>query len=357
MGKIFSSVSCNLDDNILSACLPLFEGEKIEAIEWSFDTLYSVKNIPAWFIELLDAFSKEGRLIGHGVYFSLFSGRWTNEQEAWLAELKKTCSTFRFDHISEHFGFMTGENFHQGAPIGIPYTESTLALGRDRLKRISHSCLCPVGLENLAFSYSLDEVKRHGEFLDRLLSPINGFIILDLHNLYCQCHNFTVSFDDLVQLYPLHRVREIHISGGSWEDSAITPAKKVRRDTHNDAVPEEVFRFLECIISACPQLKFIVLEQLGNGLEKEDMRLSFRKDFLQMEAIVREANNRNLLSATNNFLPEALEVSPIPIEDNFLYGQQTVLSHILETAIDYADAKRLLRNSILANTSWNIEAW
>jgi uncharacterized protein (UPF0276 family) len=357
MGKIFSSVSCNLDDNILSACLPLFEGEKIEAIEWSFDTLYSVKNIPAWFIELLDAFSKEGRLIGHGVYFSLFSGRWTNEQEAWLAELKKTCSTFRFDHISEHFGFMTGENFHQGAPIGIPYTESTLALGRDRLKRTSHSCLCPVGLENLAFSYSLDEVKRHGEFLDRLLSPINGFIILDLHNLYCQCHNFTVSFDDLVQLYPLHRVREIHISGGSWEDSAITPAKKVRRDTHNDAVPEEVFRFLECIVSACPQLKFIVLEQLGNGLEKEDMRLSFRKDFLQMEAIVREANNRNLLSATNNFLPEALEVSPIPIEDNFLYGQQIILSRILETAIDYADAKRLLRNSILANTSWNIEAW
>ena len=169
MPKIFSSISCNLDENILSAALPLFEAEKVEAIEWSFDTLFKFRNIPDWFIELLKAFGNENRLIGHGVYYSLFSGAWSKEQQAWLKHLEKVSAAFKFDHISEHFGFMTGEDFHHGAPISIPFTPATLAIGRDRLKRMYYSCKCPVGLENLAFSYSMEEVKKHGEFLDQLV--------------------------------------------------------------------------------------------------------------------------------------------------------------------------------------------
>ena len=134
MRKIFSTVSCNLDTNILSACLPLFEDEKIEAIEWSFDTLYQHKTLPGWFTELLLTFGKEGRLIGHGVYFSLFSGLWTKEQQDWLSHLQEVNSEFQFNHISEHFGFMTGTDFHQGAPISVPYSPSTLRL----LRSITH---------------------------------------------------------------------------------------------------------------------------------------------------------------------------------------------------------------------------
>ena len=180
MTKILSSVACNLDTHILQATLPLFAAEKVEAIEWSFDTLYNVRNIPDWFVELLREFSKANRLIGHGVFFSLFSGKWVPEQDRWLAHLKKASSEFQFDHITEHFGFMTGENFHKGAPISIPFTKTTLELGIDRLKRIYEACNCPVGLENLAFAYSMDEVKKHGEFLTQLVEPINGFIILDI---------------------------------------------------------------------------------------------------------------------------------------------------------------------------------
>src|SRR5688572_29188586 len=155
---IYASVSCNLDKQLLQATLPLFGAEKVEAIEWSFDTLYKVKDIPEWFVELLQTYADAGRLIGHGVYFSLFSGKWSNEQQQWLDHLQKVASNFKFNHITEHFGFMTGADFHKGAPISIPYNTKTLALGVDRLKRIHQACQCPVGLENLAFSYSVDEV-------------------------------------------------------------------------------------------------------------------------------------------------------------------------------------------------------
>lgn len=146
---------------------------------------------------------------------------------------------------------MTGKDFHHGAPLGVPYTDSTLRIGIDRLKRIQEACSCPAGLENLAFSYSPDEVKKHGEFLEKLVSPVNGFIILDLHNLYCQLCNFGFDYHDMIGLYPLERVREIHISGGSWQDSHTEAGRVIRRDTHDNSVPEEVFGLLKATIPRC----------------------------------------------------------------------------------------------------------
>lgn len=355
---IHSGISCNLDNQLLQAALPLFASEKIEAIEWSFDTLYKVRNIPDWFVELLHAFGKERRLIGHGVYFSLFSGKWTAEQQRWLDHLRKVSSNFTFDHITEHFGFMTGEDFHKGAPISVPYTKETLQLGIDRLQRISEACSCPVGLENLAFSYSMEEVKRHGEFLEKLIEPVNGFIILDLHNLYCQLQNFELDFTKLIQAYPLDRVREIHISGGSWESSGIQPGRTIRRDTHDDAVPEEVFELLKQVLPVCRNLKFVVLEQLGTALDTKESQEQFQQDFDWMQRIVNKFNTQNQLFPMNSFLPgEVISLNdPVPESLEF-YKQQLDLSSILERASGYEEAISLLSQSSLANSSWKIEKW
>jgi uncharacterized protein (UPF0276 family) len=356
--RILPAVACNLDTNILTACLPLLEESRVEAIEWSFDALFKVKQVPDWFLELLAAFSKEGRLIGHGVFFSLFSGKWLPEQETWLRQLQQTTAAFRFDHVTEHFGFMTGRDFHHGAPLNIPYTPSTVAIGQDRLRRIQAACCCPVGLENLAFSYCLDEVKQHGEFLDVLLEPVNGFIILDLHNLYCQLHNFDIAFDELIALYPLDKVREIHISGGSWEDSNIIPGRKIRRDTHDDSVPPEVFRLLDIVVDRCPNLKYVVLEQLGNGLSTEHSRTVFYRDFLRLEAMVNEINTGRISDPVDiSFLPPILDISNPPIEDYMLYQQQLELSAILETAGSYGEARQRLDQSTLAHSAWRIGDW
>jgi len=387
VSKVLSAVACNLDANILAACLPLLQESRIEAIEWSFDALYKIKEVPDWFRELLTAFSDENRLIGHGVFFSLFSGKWLPEQEAWLSHLKQTSTAFNFDHITEHFGFMTGKDFHHGAPLNIPYSASTLAIGKDRLKRIYNACGRPVGLEILAFSYSLDEVKRHGDFLDQLLEPVNGFIILDLHNLYCQLHNFDLAFEELIALYPLDKVREIHISGGSWDDVGN---RTIRRDTHDEGVPAEVFQLLEMTMPKCPHLKYVVLEQLGNGLVTEASRLGFYNDFLKMQEIVHKSSNEieaNLFQ-TQEIVPRSnhdtggnllqtqeivhksnreTEVNPfhpllpLPIgpavEDLHLYEQQMELSSILETAPSNAAAMQLLQHSSLAHSDWKIEQW
>jgi len=355
MSKIFSSIACNLDVDILTAALPLFHGEHIEAIEWSFDTLFKVRNIPHWFGELLEEFSKAHRLIGHGVFFSLFSGRWTEEQDRWLAHLKKVSSYYKFEHISEHFGFMTGKNFHSGAPISIPCTAKTLEIGQDRLKRIYEACSCPVGLENLAFAYSLDEVKRHGAFLDKLIEPVNGFIILDLHNFYCHLHNFNLSFEELIKYYPKDRVREIHISGGSWADSKVDPKRKIRRDTHDTAVPVEVFELLEKAIPICPNLKYVVLEQIGSALNTKESQTQYGIDFLRMKSLVEKHND--FFETISDFYPLAeFNLGP-PVQDEELHVQQHQLSTILENVEGIEDAQYQLSHSTLANSAWGVENW
>lgn len=356
--NICSAVSCNLDKPLLQAALPLFASEKIEAIEWSFDTLYKVRDIPDWFVELLHAFGNEKRLIGHGVYFSLFSGKWSTEQQRWLDHLRKVSSNFTFDHISEHFGFMTGEDFHKGAPISVPYTTETLNLGIDRLQRIQDACSCPVGLENLAFSYSLEEVQRHGEFLSRLMEPVNGFIILDLHNLYCQLRNFSLDFETLIDAYPLDKVREIHISGGSWEPSGIQPERTIRRDTHDDAVPEAVFELLKQTLPLCRNLRFVVLEQLGVALQTTESQLQFQQDFDRMQEIVNAFNGQDHLLPDNDFLLKEFVPLKTEIPESMeLYQQQLELSSILEHAKNVEDAIRLLDHSSLAHSAWKTESW
>lgn len=358
MAFIHSSVACNADPNIMRACLPLFESEKIQAIEWAFDSLFAHNEFPDWFDELLQTFGDAGRLIGHGVFFSLFSGRWTPDQQAWLRQLTSLSSTYRFDHITEHFGFMTGADFHTGAPLSIPLTKSTLAIGQDRLARIQEACCCPVGLENLAFAYSVDDVKRQGDFLHQLLEPVNGFIILDLHNLYCQSQNFDLSEEYLLAMYPLDRVREMHVSGGSWSPSVSTPTRKIRRDTHDDAVPADLFAWLPNAIERCPNLKYVVLEQLGSGLATEEDQRAFVADFLTMDGIVQAKNGASSNHLPNLFEPPtSLLPNSLPPEDAHLYSQQRELSTILETASDYKQAQTRLAASSLAHSAWNVEQW
>ncbi|WP_375444475.1 DUF692 family multinuclear iron-containing protein [uncultured Fibrella sp.] len=358
MATLRSTLACNLESDLLLAALPLFEAGRVEALEWSFDALYEYQHLPDWFVDLLTTYSEAGRLVGHGVCFSLLSGRWTNEQQIWLDQLRALSQTFRFDHITEHFGFMTGADFHKGAPINIPCTPVTLTLGQDRLKRIQDACQCPVGLENLAFAYTLDDVKRQGDFLTRLIEPVNGFVILDLHNLYCQVCNFSVNYRDLLALYPLDRVREIHISGGSWSESQVQPGRQIRRDTHDATVPDEVFDWLGTFIDACPNLQYVVLEQLGSGLTAESERQAFQADFDRMDSIAQERNKLTVPPIMNTFLPKLpLMLNTTPLENHRLHNQQVELSTILETAIDARMAQRQLAHSSLAHSEWEVERW
>lgn len=147
---------------------------------------------------------------------------------------------------------------------------------------IRRDCPSARGLRNLAFAFGLQDVRQQGEFLDQLLESVDGFLLLDLHNLYCQMHNFQLSATEILNLYPLARVRELHLSGGSWSHHGTAT---IRRDTHDQAVPELVFELLKLALQRCSSVEAIILERMGNTLNSEQEQIQFRQDFTHIRQI------------------------------------------------------------------------
>lgn len=288
----YCTLSTLADERWLRAALPLLQSGHVDAMEWAPDLTWNGA-APDWMLELADHFSRAGRLLGHGVTFSLLSASLTgpngDHHDRWLEGLAEECKRRRYLHLTEHFGMMRARNFHRGAPLPVPYDPELARLGRDRLERMSAVSGCPVGLENLALAFTADDVRDHARFIGELL-PGDGFYLLDLHNLYCQSVNFGIPLEELIALYPPERVRELHLSGGSWSEADVGGAyETVRRDTHDSSVPEELFRALAFALDRFPALVAVTLEQLGDALVSERERDLFREDFLRMRTIVDEA--------------------------------------------------------------------
>ncbi|PZD74685.1 hypothetical protein C1752_00659 [Acaryochloris thomasi RCC1774] len=260
---------------------PLLESSAVEVLEWSFDMGWGKVGLPTWVPPLLDQFSQQDRLLGHGVSYSLLSAQL--DRSHWLACLEAERRQYHYQHISEHFGWLATETFRQSAPLPMPLCPETLQLGRERLQRLAEVAQVPVGLENLAFAFSQQDVREQGIFLEKLLESVDGFLLLDVHNLYCQVCNFQISATELLALYPLHRVREIHISGGSWSKGT---GGQIRRDTHDQPVPEAVFELLTLALQQCLNVQFVIFERLGNTLGPASEQSQFRQDFARIQAIV-----------------------------------------------------------------------
>lgn len=292
-------------EDFLSATSLLFSSQEIEALEWSFDTawLRDGEAIPDWASELIDYWSQAGSLLGHGVNYSAFSGSWTSYQDDWLDCFAYECSQRNFRHISEHWGFSQALPFVRNSPMPALLSPVALDLASARLSMLAEISGAPVGLENLAFAFSRDDLVNQCQFLSDLLLETDGFLVLDLHNSYCQMENFKLSASELLRLYPLHRVKELHLSGGSWSSYEKTQNSQtvgqsneqsnrqaepvlIRRDTHDDSVPEEVFQLLELALESCPNLEFVILERLANTIANDAEGEKLRQDFKKMKSIV-----------------------------------------------------------------------
>jgi uncharacterized protein (UPF0276 family) len=273
-------------EDFYEASAELFKANQVKVVEWSFDFAWNGVTLEPWCQDIIDRFSESNLLTGHGVYLSGLSARFSERQQKWLAQAKQEFKSRNYIHASEHFGFSEAGPIERGAPLAVPMNSESLAKGKEMMKRFADATQCPVGLENLAFAFGLEDVKRQGEFIDKLISEVDGFLLLDVHNLYCQVENFRMSERELMELYPLSKVREIHISGGSWSHSVSGTRLAVRRDTHDDGVPQEVFNLATLALKLCPNIEYVILERLGSTMRDAQAQEEFRDDFETMEEIL-----------------------------------------------------------------------
>jgi uncharacterized protein (UPF0276 family) len=170
--------------------------------------------------------------------------------------------------------------------FSVPHTPAAVRIGRDRLDRIAQACGLPVGLENTAAALCAADGEQQGSLLDELLAPAGAFLLLDVHNLWSQSRNLGLSATEMLTRYPTARVREIHVSGGSWYQTASEPHKgPFRLDSHDGPVPDDVFDLLPLALRSCPNVDVVFLEHRGAKLDADAIS-RYRSDFVRLRALV-----------------------------------------------------------------------
>lgn len=275
------------DKIFLNSTRHLFESGQVDVLEWSFDTCWG-KEIPLYCQSLLKEFSDKNALYGHGVSFSLLTAERTPRQINWLNHLKKEMNQFKYQNISEHFGFLTTHQFIQGAPLSLPCTKEVIDIGINNFKEIQKIVKVPVGLENLGFAFSKDDIYQQGKCLTAILDAVDGFLLLDIHNIYCHMMNFDMSFEQVCETLPIDNVKIIHVAGGMHR--AIEHNNKdIYCDSHDAPIPDDLWIVLEKALPSFVNAEALIFERMGSSLTDHNVD-RFLDDFNNLKILINKVN-------------------------------------------------------------------
>ncbi|MCA9002524.1 MAG: DUF692 family protein, partial [Planctomycetes bacterium] len=210
--------------------------------------------------------------VAHGVGFNLGGVCADPERrQRWLTAMRMSHQIFDFQWYTDHLGLTVpnGEEFL--LPIGLPYTHESARVVADSLASMQ-TIVPDVGLENSVFYFHLGDPLAEPEWIARCIAAPNTHLLLDLHNVYTTALNVGYDPREYIDRMPLDRVIEIHMSGGSWSDPGWLKSQKlVRLDSHDEAIPEEVWALFEQVLPRCPALRGVTLERMEGTLAEPDV--------------------------------------------------------------------------------------
>ncbi|MEO0479552.1 MAG: DUF692 family multinuclear iron-containing protein [Planctomycetota bacterium] len=233
--------------------------------------------------------------VGHGVGYSVGSAPSGPPDErrrnAWRAQLEADRKTFAFEHYTDHLGFTSIGELNLDLPLPIPQDDAVADLVRARLLEL-RSVAPRIGVENSAFYFALGDPLEEPAFLERCLAHEDLFLLLDVHNLWTNGLNLGFEPEAWLGRLDLRLVEEIHVSGGSWSDPAwLRQGGSLRLDSHEDVVPEPVFRLLESVVPRCPNLRVVTLERMEGTVAERDVAV-LESELGRIRAIVASSGDR-----------------------------------------------------------------
>ena len=192
-------------------------------------------------------------------------------QARWLARLAIDQATFGFQWLTDHLGACVLGEEALALPIALPMDAGAAALVRDRLVRwqqvVPHT-----GFENSVFYFLLGDWLGEPAFFNRILEAEHTHLLLDLHNVFTMAQNFGADPYEYLRRLDLDRVLEIHLSGGADSNPNWLPSRRtLRLDSHDAAVPEEVWRLFEFVAPRCRNLRMATLERMEGTVGDGDV--------------------------------------------------------------------------------------
>ena len=208
--------------------------------------------------------------VGHGVGLSMAHPD-PVRRARWLAQLRQDHADFGFCWYTDHLGWPAAGAVELTLPLAAPDTPETHARLVQTLRDLQ--AIVPLaGLENSA-SYMLPYPPlREPTLIGEVLAAADGWLLLDLHNLLTMAQNMGFSAEAWLERAPLHRVIEIHVSGGRDSRVGWLPERRtLHLDSHDDAVPDGVWALLARARPHCVALRGITLEYMEGTFTTHDL--------------------------------------------------------------------------------------
>ena len=213
--------------------------------------------------------------VAHGVGMSLGNAAPGDapRRRRWLDQVAIEQRRFGFQWYSDHLGPTTVAGEAVTSPMPLPMTASSAALVRAQLAAMQR-VVPDVGFENSVTYFLFGRFADEPAFFDRVLGPPGMHMVLDLHNVHTMARNLGGDPDAYLAAIDPRHVIEIHLSGGNESQPGWLPGgRTVRLDSHDSAVPEDVWRMLAAIAPRCPGLRGVTLERMEGTVRAGDVPL------------------------------------------------------------------------------------
>jgi len=209
--------------------------------------------------------------VAHGVGLSVGSVDRPDAElrlQRWLARVRADHTDFGFLWYTDHLGASALDGLELVLPLPLLMTQSAVQRICARLARLQ-AIVPDVGLENTVAYFLLGSPLDEARFVREIVtSAPRNHLLLDLHNLHTMAHNFGFEPEAYLELLPLERVIEIHVSGGTESDPGwLASGQRLRLDSHDSAVPEPVWSLLEQVAPRCPHVRGITLERMEGTVD------------------------------------------------------------------------------------------
>ena len=172
-------------------------------------------------------------VVMHGIALSIGTVDPLNSE--YLRKLKKLADDIEPAWISDHLCWtgIAHKNSHDLLPV--PYTEEALKHIVSRIKQVQDCLERPIALENPStyLEFKTSHIPE-AEFIAAMARESGCHLLLDVNNVYVSCYNHCLDAKAYIDVLPMDKVAQIHLSGHSNHGTHII-------DTHDDHVVDEVW--------------------------------------------------------------------------------------------------------------------
>jgi uncharacterized protein (UPF0276 family) len=209
-------------------------------------------------------------IVPHGISLSLGSAEGIDRRR--VRALAEVAALTGAPLVSEHVAFVRAGGQEAGHLLPVPRTREMLDLLVENIRSVCAELPVPLAVENIAALMEWPDAEfDEPTFLREIIERTSAWLLLDVANVYANCHNHGWDTQTYLDRLPLERVAYAHVAGGWQHDN-------VYHDTHAHPVPPEVLDLLAAI-TARTEIPGVMLER-DDGFSARDAGIDQELDAL-----------------------------------------------------------------------------